>query len=366
MSFSTARGLVLAPLALTLVAGLSAQEQVRSGQRITLGSGPVEIFDAVGTVTVTRASGRVVEVTATARGADGNRLQFFTDTEGGRSRFRVVFPEVDRIAAPEGRQGRWNGGRTTLRLRSDGTFGGSDNGSRWRRAGGDEIEIGGTSGFRGWADLEIAVPEGADVIVRLAVGHASVSGADARRGVIDLWSADAEARDISGDWLFDTGSGDVTVTNARGTLTLDTGSGSGTVTGMRGDLLDIDTGSGNVEVTDVQVTRCRFDTGSGNVRARRITAPRCVADTGSGDVDLEYSGGTIDDLVIDTGSGRALLTMPPGTSARVLIDTGSGDVVVNRSGAVFERRDSDGVVLRFGDGRGRIAIDTGSGDVVIR
>jgi len=91
-----------------------------------------------------------------------------------------------------------------------------------------------------------------------------------------------------------------------------------------------------------------------------------VADTGSGDVDIEYTGGTVDDLVIDTGSGSARLTLPEGASARVIIDSGSGDVIVNRTGAIFERRGDDGTVLRFGDGRGRIRIDTGSGNVVIR
>jgi len=345
--------------AAVMAAPLPAQDQVRAGQRVTLAAGPVEIYNAVGRVSLRRTSGRAVEVTATAQGPDGGQLQFFSDTDGGRGRFRVVFPDVENIAAPEG----W-GGRTQLRLRRDGTFGGDDQG--WGRRGrGDEVEIGGSRGFRGWADLEIGVPEGAEVTVRLAVGHATVDGVSAK-GVIDLWSADAEATSIAGDWLFDTGSGNVTVRGARGTLRIDTGSGSGIVSGVQGDLLSIDTGSGAVDATDVNVQRFVFDTGSGNVRARRITAQRGVADTGSGDVEIEYSGGAVDDLVIDTGSGSARLTLPEGASARVIIDTGSGDVTVHRSGAIFERRGDEGTVLRFGDGRGRIRIDTGSGDVVIR
>ncbi len=358
---------LVAPFVL-VSAPLTAQNQVRSGQTVSLGSGPVVIYDAVGTVTLRRATGSNVEVTATARGADGGRLQFVSDTEGGAARFRVVFPEVDRIAMPDGMPGAGRSdGHSTLHLRSDGTFGG-DSGDRrwWGGRNGREVEIGGTRGFRGWADLEIAVPAGADIIVRLAAGRAVLAGVEARRGLIDLWSASAEASEIAGDWLFDTASGDVVVRGARGVLRIDTGSGGGSVTGMRGDLLDIDTGSGDVTVSDAQVTRCRFDTGSGNVRARQLTASRCVADTGSGDVEMEYAGGTIDDLVIDTGSGGVILTLPASAGARVVVDTGRGDVTVQRAGGVFERRDESGMTLRFGDGRGRISIDTGSGDVVIR
>jgi hypothetical protein len=58
--------------------------------------------------------------------------------------------------------------------------------------------------------------------------------------------------------------------------------------------------------------------------------------------------------------------MPPNADARVSIETGGGDATVQRSGAIFERRDEDTVVLRFGQGRGKVRIDTGSGDVVIR
>ena len=340
---------------------LQAQEQVRAGQRATLAAGnTVEIFNAVGEVTLRRATGSSVEVTATPQGSEGGQLQFFTDTEGGRARFRVVFPDVDQIAAPEG----W-GGRTQLHLRADGTFGG-DNDDNWgRRRRGDQVDIGGSRGFRGYANLEIGVPDGVEIIVRLAVGRVNVDGVNAR-AVIDLWSANADATNIAGDWLFDTGSGDVNVRGARGTLKIDTGSGAGIVSGMQGDLLNIDTGSGSVDATDVQVDRFVFDTGSGSVRARRITARRGEADTGSGDVEIEYTGGTVDDLVIDTGSGSARLTLPDNVSARVVVDTGSGGVTVNRSGAIFERRGDDGTVLRFGDGRGRIRIDTGSGNVVIR
>jgi hypothetical protein len=355
--------LAMVPLVVTVLAPLArAQESVRAGQQVSFTESRVEIFDAVGTVTLRRATGNAVTVTATAQGADGGQLTFAADRESGKARFRVVFPDVDAIASPGGRD---MGGTSELNLRRDGTFGGDD-GEGWRnRRRGDQVRVGGSRGFHGAANLEIGIPDGREVKVHLAVGHATVDGVNGTV-VVDTWGADAEATNIAGDWLFDTGSGDVTVRGARGTLKIDTGSGSGTVSGMSGDLLDVDTGSGDVDVSNVQVDRFRFDTGSGDVIVRDVTARRGVADTGSGSVSLAYAGGTIEDLLIDTGSGRVNLTLPPTPNVRVSIDTGSGETTVQRAGAMYERRDSDGAVLRFGEGRGRIRIDTGSGDVTIR
>lgn len=332
-----------------------AQEAVSSGQRVSLGRGPIELWNVAGTVTLRRGSGEAA-LTATAGGADGSQLRFFVDRDAALTRFRVVYPDVDAIAAPFE-----HSGNTNLRLREDGTFGGNDS----RSSRGSEIRVGGSRGLRGYADIELTVPEGAEVKVHLAVGR-SVSENASGKITIDTWSADAQATGIAGEWLFDTGSGDVVVRGARGTLRIDTGSGDATVADVTGDLLDVDTGSGQADATNVQVARFRFDTGSGDVRARGLQSGRGVVDTGSGNADVEITGGAIEDILIDTGSGDAILALPQGADVRLTIDTGSGDMTMQRSGAVLERRDSDGMVVRFGEGRGRIKIDTGSGDVTIR
>ena len=358
-----AGGAVLAGLVAT-TSSLAAQDNIASGRPVSFSEARVEIYDAVGNITMRRISGAAVTITATAQGAEGGQLTFAADHDGDRGRFRVVFPDVEAIASPAG-AGRDMGGTSDLNLRRDGTFGG-DNGDGWRRNRGDRVRVGGSRGFRGYANLEIGVPDGRDVKVHLAVGRVGADGVNATV-LVDTWGGDAEATNIAGDWLFDTGSGDVTVRGARGTLKIDTGSGTGHVTGMTGDLLDVDTGSGDVDVTDVQVDRFRFDTGSGNVVARNVTARRGVADTGSGDVELAFAtGAVVEDLLLDTGSGRVSLALLASPNVRVSIDTGSGETTVQRAGAMYERRDSDGAVLRFGEGRGRIRIDTGSGDVTIR
>lgn len=365
------RSIVFAPVvALVLAKAGLAQQAVRPGQLVSVSEQRLEIYDAVGTIALRRGTGTDFTIAVTPVGPDAEHLQFFLDRDADRGVFRVVFPaDADRIVAPEGVSSQ----HTTLRLRADGTFGGDSDSGRdgawWRRLGragrGDEVEIGGRSGLHAWANLEITVPEGRELKLHLAVGRATIDGVSGDV-LIDTWSATASATNIAGSWLFDTGSGDVDVRGARGTLRIDTGSGSADVTDVSGELLDVDTGSGSVDATNVQVERFRFDTGSGDVRAERLTARRGVADTGSGSVTLAYAGGPIDDLLIDTGSGGARLTLPEDVDARVSIDTGSGGINVGRGGAIFERRDEDGMVLRFRDGRGRIRIDTGSGGVTIR
>jgi hypothetical protein len=347
-----------AALLVTVALPLSAQERVQSGQRVELSEGRVEIYNAVGTVALRHTSGRAVTVTATAQGSDASQLAFETDHDGSLGRFRVVYPDVDRIAAPPD-VGRQSSG--DLGLRRDGTFGGDHNGRR----DGNRVRIGGSAGLQAWAAVEIGIPDDANVTVHLAVGRANADGVNGTVA-IDAWSADAEATSIAGDWLFDSGSGDVTVRGMQGTLRADTGSGDIVLSNLNGKLFDADTGSGSVEATDVQVERLHFDAGSGDLRVANLVAPEVLVDTGSGDASLEFSGGTIDDLSFDTGSGNVSLALPPAVDATVSIDTSSGDPSVQRTDAVFERHERGDTVLRFGQGRGRVRIDTGSGDVVIR
>lgn len=349
--------------ALAIPASAQGQE-LRSGQSASLSGSTIDIYNVSGYVTMRRGGGSGVTVRPTAQGADGGQLRFFVDRGGSETVFRVQYPDdMDELAAPEGRAGRTRfSGRSQVRLRSDGTFGGDDDVPRRNR--GREIAIG-RGGLRAWADLEVEVPANARVRVHLIVGEVTVNGVDGDV-VIDTWSANAVAENIAGTWLFNVGSGDVAVRGARGTLRIEAGSGTGTVNGMRGDVLEIETGSGDVQVSDAQVERCNFDTGSGDVRVTGLTARRCVADTGSGSVTLDYSGGAIDDLEIDTGSGSVRLTLPPNPNVRIVAEVGSGGIDLQRSGGMLERRNRNELAMRFGEGRGRVMIDTGSGGITIR
>ena len=351
--------LTLVPIQLARAATAVAQ----APQRFTVTESRLEIYDAAGSVTLRRGTGSDIVIAATRAGADGGGLTFGLDHAGSRAVFRVVFPvdRIDRIAAPPGQQDS----RNQLRLRADGTFGGDRDGGFSGGRRGSEIEIGGASGFRGWGDLEITVPAGREVRVHLAAGRAALSGVSGDY-TLDLWGADVQATNIEGHFLFDTGSGDVTINGAKGSLRLDTGSGRCSVEHVTGDLLDVDTGSGNAVATDVAVDRSRFDTGSGDVTLRSFRSRNTLIDTGSGAADIEFGETPIDELSIDTGSGGVRLTLPRVLDARLTAEPGSGGVDVVRAGAIFERRDENHLVVRFGEGRGRIKIDSGSGGITIR
>lgn len=362
MRYTLTTAAILASLA---VPAAARGQEISSGQQASLSGATIHIYNLSGNVALRRGGGSGVTVRPTAQGADGGQLKFFADRDGDGAVFRVQYPDdMEELAAPEGRGGRTRfGGRTQVRLRSDGTFGGDDDGLP-RRNRGRQIDVG-REGLRAWADLAVEVPAGARVRVHLVVGEVTVSGVEGDV-VVDTWSASAVAENIAGNWLFDSGAGDVTVRGARGTLRIDAGSSSVTVTGMRGEVLEIDNGSGDIEVSDAQVERCDFDTGSGDVRATSLTARRCGADTGSGSVTLDYSGGSIEDLEIDTGSGSVRLTLPPNPDLRIVAEVGSGGINLERSGGMLERRSRDELAVRFGEGRGRVTIDTGSGGVTIR
>ena len=347
-------------LALALPALLRAQDNIPSGQGVSLSQRSVVIYNVSGHVTLRRGTGDAVTVRATAQGPDGSQLRFASDTEGSRGRFRVVFPDVNRIASPDG-QG-W--GTDNLDLRADGTFG-NNNGDGWRHRG-DRVRVGGSSGFRGWADLEITIPAGRNVTVHLVAGRLEADGVESDV-TVDTWGAEAVATNITGNWLFDAGAGGVEVRGMRGSLKIDAGSGGGRITDVTGDVLDIDAGSGGTEATNISVGRFNLDVGSGGLTMRGVTSRRGRIDAGSGRVVLAYTpDAVIEELAIESGSGVVELTTPRAIDARLTIDQGSGGTNVQRDGAIFERRGSDGTVLRFGEGRGRISIETGSGGVTIR
>ena len=343
-------------LAAFLPGVLAAQETASLTQR------SVVIYNVAGHITLRHGSGDAVTIRATAQGPDGSQLRFENDTEGSRGRFRVVYPDVDRIASPDDR----GYGTDGLDLRRDGTFGGDD-GDGWRRGNRrDRVRVGGSSGFRGYADLEVSIPAGRNVTVHLVAGRLEADGVEGDV-MVDTWGADAVATNVTGNWDFDAGSGGVEVRGIRGSLKIDAGSGGANLADVTGDMLDIDAGSGGTTVTNVSVGRFNLDVGSGGLTMRGITARRGSVDAGSGRVTLAYApNAVIEDLSIESGSGGVDLTTPTSLDARVTIERGSGGLNIQREGAMLERRDSDTTVLRFGEGRGRVAIETGSGGVTIR
>ncbi len=335
-------GLSLA-LALTMALPLGAQEVHRvSGARVA-------IYNLAGQTHVVRGTGADVVVRVTRGGGDASRLEIETGTVGGRETLRVRYPD-ERIVYP----GMGRGSRTTVRVRSDGTFWG---GGR----GGEQVEIRGSGrGLEAWADLTIEVPAGKDVAVRVAVGEMDARGVE---GDLHLHtgSGSVTAGDISGSLGVDTGSGSVMASAIRGDLSVDTGSGEVTVRDVQGDDISVDTGSGEVTGGGLRAGTLRVDTGSGSIELDGVDSPDIGLDTGSGTVELVLLR-DVDHLDVDTGSGSVTVRAPEDLGARVEIETGSGGIDMDFAVQVRSVR-RDHVVGTLGDGMGTLRIDTGSGSI---
>jgi lia operon protein LiaG len=334
-------------LATVLASAASAQEtQSLRGQ-------DVAVYNLAGHVDVVRGSGSDVVVKIQRGGRDASKLRIETGDIDGRSTLRVVYPD-DRIVYPD--MGR--GSNTSLRVRDDGTFSGSDH-----RGGGNRVEIRGSgSGLEAWADLVIQVPDGKSLSVYLAAGSSAARSvsADLR---LDSGSGSVEASGVKGALNVDTGSGSVTVSGIQGSVRVDTGSGSVSIRDVSGDEVVLETGSGGVSGGGVSSSSLKVDTGSGSIELDGVKAPDVVLDTGSGSVQIALLT-DVDRLDVDTGSGSVTIRAPQNLGAQVELETGSGSFdldfpVQTRS----VRRD----YLRgtIGDGKGRIHIDTGSGSIRI-
>jgi hypothetical protein len=332
--------------ALALAGGAAAQE------RFTLDGDRVTVYNLAGHMRVEAGSGPSVVVEVTRAGSDAGELRV---RRGDNGTLAIVYPERD-VVYPE----MGGGSRTTLEVRSDGSFG-SDNGLRL--VGGNRVTIRGSgSGTRAWADVRVLVPAGRKVAVHHAVGRievANVNGDIQVRG----HAARIEASGTRGRLDLDTGSGGITVTGAEGEVSLDTGSGGVRLSGIRGSGLDVDTGSGGVHGSDVSVGRLHVDVGSGGVRLDGVDARDIDIDTGSGSVVLRLRRDA-EQVKIDTGSGGVTLGLPQGFGAEAEIDTGSGGIHVDVPSTV-RRSSRSHFSGTFGDGSGRLVIDTGSGGVSV-
>ena len=337
----------VAALAFAVPTGLLAQEgyTVRGDQ--------VAIYNLAGEVEVVAGDDGGVSVQVMRGGADGDALDIQIGEIGGWQTLRVLYPS-DRIHY----DGDGWGGRTDVRVRRDGTWGGD-----WRDRG-DRVRISSRgSGLDAHADLRIEVPLGQEIDIHVAVGRITASNVEGRIR-LDTRSGGVEAREMAGHLTIDTGSGSVEVTGMDGDLEIDTGSGSVRVADVAAGRLGVDTGSGGVEGDGIRARRIEIDTGSGGIELRRSSARDVELDTGSGSVRAELTA-DIDRLIADTGSGSVTLRLPDGLNAELDIETGSGGIEIDFP-VMATHRERNELRGRIGDGGGRIEVDTGSGSVRIQ
>lgn len=341
---------------MTSTAALAVALPLAAQESYTVAGSDIAIYNLAGEVTVTGAAGRAVTVEVRRGGSDGGDLDVQVGELDNRQTLRVLYPS-DRISYAAGRQG----GRTTLRVRSDGTWGG-DGGGFFNR--GDRVQISNRrGGLEAHADLHVGVPEGQRVAIYLAMGVITASNVNGDV-LLDTHAGGVRARDMTGRLMVDTGSGSVEVIGMDGDLGIDTGSGSVRVADVTGDDFGVDTGSGGVQADGVAARRILIDTGSGGITLRRASAPDVRLDTGSGSVEAELAD-RIDRLVVDTGSGSVMLRLSADLDATLAIETGSGGIDVDFP-IMVTHRSRDELHGTVGAGNGRIIVDTGSGGVRIR
>ncbi len=349
--FRNRTGVLFAALFLIAAGIVDSSVQAQSNGQYILEGSNVAVYNLVGTLRVEGGSGANVLVEVTISGSDADEVRIESGSVRGRSTLRVVY-DTNRIVYSE--LGR--GSTSVLRVRRDGTWGGSSGGTR-------RVTVAGSGrGLRAYADIVVTVPEGKKF-----------------SGYIGAGKIDAE--NISGDFVFDTGSGNVTVVGITGSLLVDTGSGRVTVSDAQADV-KVDTGSGRVNLSGVSGNEILVDTGSGRVTGTEISADKLVIDTGSGsinfdavsgrDINLDTGSGSveiqlltdIDKMVIDTGSGGVTVRVPSNLNANIEIDIGSGGITIDIP-IEYIKKERTYVRGQIGDGNGHIYIDTGSGSVRI-
>jgi DUF4097 and DUF4098 domain-containing protein YvlB len=321
------RYLAAAAAALCMAAPLAAQERV--SQRVAAqGSGPVEISNTAGSVSVTAWDRDEVEVTGTL-GRGTERLQL--DNEAGRTVVRVVLP-------------------------------------RYGRSEGSEIQV--------------RVPARRDVVVRTVSADAEVRGVTAFvdvRTVSGEVRVDGQPREVSAS----SRSGSVTVSATTARVKAESVSGEVRVAGDVRDRVEASTVSGDLSV-EARTPEAHVETVSGDVvigalsgRAEvntvsgdvRLAGHRIQADVRSvsGDVSIE---GDLDGQAatqINTHSGDVRLSLARGAGAELDFSSFSGDVDGDVPGGMRMTR-SGAHEQHFVVGRGgaRVVVHTFSGDLAVQ
>lgn len=337
---------------------LPAVVAAQAAERYTLRGGEVAIYDPAGRIQLVAGSGPDVTAEVIRRGRDAGRLRVVAGSIRGHDALRVIAPAGDLVFPELGRSSN-----VTLRVRSDGTFGG-DEGGIFSRFSSDKVTIRGDGGApEAWAEVTVYVPAGRRVAVHVGAGTATARNVDGDL-TFDVHAGEVTTDRTRGRLVVDAGSGRVHIHDAQGPeVNLDTGSGGVEMRGVRTDRLRIDAGSGNVEGGDVDAGDANLDVGSGGLRLDRTHARTLKVDAGSGGIDLELAG-TVENAHLDTGSGGVTLRIPPTLGATLDVDVGSGGIHTDVPIQVT-RSERDHLTGRVGDGRGRITIEAGSGSVRI-
>lgn len=320
-------------------------------ERFEMAGSTIKLYNLIGTLQVSAATGSVASAEVTRQGSDAAKLT----VENAAGTLRIVYPG-NRFVYPA-RGGNYE---STIRVNDDGTFNSDDDEGH----DGRKVTISSRgSGLSAWADVSLMIPAGARVVLNLGVGKVRLTNVNGSI-TVETASGDVEGSGTAGALSIDTGSGDVTLAGHNGPLSVDTGSGDLLISSVKSDQVSLDTGSGDVRVNGLTASILSVDTGSGEVSVTGAEVRVVDVDTGSGDVSIGVTG-DIDDLSVDSGSGDVELSAPKSLGATIRIETSSGDITTEFPLQVT-RKGRDGLSGTIGDGQGTLLIDTASGDVSLK
>lgn len=180
-------------------------------------------------------------------------------------------------------------------------------------------------------DVEVALPEDAELSVRLASGDMRIDGPLSTVSV-DTASGDlAVGGLVSGDLQVKSASGDVRAERVEGRIDASLASGDIAVRGIGGDCRIV-SASGDVRVGRIDGA-ASFKSASGDIHVERFGGDQFNAKSMSGDVVIGVPPGRRFEVAFKTLSGNVRTDFPvsaeaPGVTARLAVTSMSGDITV--------------------------------------
>lgn len=220
--------------------------------------------------------------------------------------------------------------------------------------------IGAIVGRAPYAELRIALPEGASAEAHVVSGAIDVAEV---RGDLTLStvSGDLETTDTSGSLALSTTSGDLEVRDHRGPLTADSVSGDLELSGalvspavqtVSGDA-SLDGATGRVELSSI----------SGSLRLAGDRLAGLSIESTSGDIEAAITMAAGATGRISNISGDVEVSLMNSADLALEVATTSGDLSSDLEGLAAERRSLRGTL---GEGSAQLTVSTTSGDVEVR
>ncbi len=191
-------------------------------------------------------------------------------------------------------------------------------------------------------DLDIDVPTGVPLELKLLSGDVSIEGTNAPVRVHGK-------------------SGDLSLKGAEGAIEVSLSSGDVAIEHANASVLTVETKSGDLSLNDV-TGAVNVRTSSGDVSVKRCRARNVSVEAASGDVSvdmLEPVNGTVN---VRTVSGDVSVSLPDGSDCRVTLSTLRGSVACDLE-LMDDVRDSQRITGRLGNGEGAIDVSAVNGDV---